>query len=638
MANKNLFASVAQSAAKTANKVAQNLGLIPAADAINEAGGKAYKMTPEHALAQLAVTGCFNHTFYASAQDQLQKVIDAAMKCDGEYVAQVAIFARNRGYMKDMPAILTAYLASYEQAYFIDTFNRVIDSPKVLRVFVQMLRSGVLGRKSLGSLAKRAVQKWFDARTDEQLFRGSVGNDPSLADVIKLAHPKPNTPARAALYAYLIGKPADLALLPPIVQEFEAYKQTMGRCQDVVDQFTSPTMPMLPKNANKTQRKEYNAAMSAYHVQLNQVNQMRKVAQMQALTAAQKIPVPDVPFEMLTALPLQPHQWVEIAKNASWQMTRMNLNTFARHKVFDHKNMASMITQRLANKEEIKKARAFPYQLLAAYTNADSIVPSMVKNALQQAMEYAIENVPEIDGKVYILPDVSGSMHSPVTGHRAGATTSVRCIDVAALIAAALMRKNPQAEVIPFEHRIVNIKLNPWDSVMTNAQALARIGGGGTTTSAPLAHLNQQKAKGDMVIFVSDNESWMDPQHNHGTATMQEWDVFKRRNPKARLVCIDIQPYVTTPVADREDILNVGGFSDQVFDAISAHAEKGKHDWVQTIKEISVYQSILVPDSPEALQAHKNIHKDAHPDTRKDTRKDAPKNKQSKSAGKSASK
>jgi asparagine synthetase B (glutamine-hydrolysing) len=47
------------------------------------------------------------------------------------------------------------------------------------------------------------------------------------------------------------------------------------------------------------------------------------------------------------------------------------------------------------------------------------------------------------------------------------------------LVAAAVLRKNPQARVLPFEQSVVKLSLNARDSVMTNAQALARIGGGG---------------------------------------------------------------------------------------------------------------------------------------------------------------
>ena len=53
---------------------------------------------------------------------------------------------------------------------------------------------------------------------------------------------------------------------------------------------------------------------------------------------------------------------------------------------------------------------------------------------------------------------------------------------------------------------------------------------------------------------------------------MAEWSEFRQRNPKARLVRLDVQPNQTTQAVDREDVLNIGGFSDQVFEVISAFA------------------------------------------------------------------
>ena len=92
-----------------------------------------------------------------------------------------------------------------------------------------------------------------------------------------------------------------------------------------------------------------------------------------------------------------------------------------------------------------------------------------------------------------------------------GATTAVRCVDVAALVAAAIVRKNPTAEVLPFEESVVPLRLSPRDSVMTNAERLASIGGGGTCVSAPLARAQRaSSATGDLVVIVSDNESWVD--------------------------------------------------------------------------------------------------------------------------------
>ena len=293
---------------------------------------------------------------------------------------------------------------------------------------------------------------------------------------------------------------------------------------------------------------------------------------------------------MLTALELGTSQWAQIARAGSWQMVRQNLNTFARHGVLALGGMADEVAAKLRDPKAVAAARVLPYQLMAAFKATGDLVPAVVRDALQDAMEVALANVPAFDGRVVVCPDVSGSMSSAVTGQRGAATSSVRCIDVAALVAAAVLRKNPLARVLPFEQEVVKLSLNARDSVMTNAQALAAIGGGGTNCSAPLALLNKEGAKVNLVILVSDNESWVDATRRGATQTVQEWETLMQRNPQARLVCIDIQPYGTTQAAERRDIMNVGGFSDAVFTAIAWFVEgkTGSEHWVDEIEKVSL--------------------------------------------------
>ncbi len=504
--------------------------LLPAANTANEAGGAAYALSPKHALAQLAVTGCLNNTYYAGAAEQLDKVLALAAQVNVRFVAKTAIYARERGHMKDMPALLLATLAVRDVALFAQAFPRVVDSGKMLRNVVQILRSGQVGRKSLGSRPKKLVQNWLCNATEKQLLNANVGNSPSLADVVKMVHPKPAEPWRAAWFAWLIGREYDAAALPEVTKAYEAYK------------------------------KDRSGVM------------------------------PDVPFQMLTALGLTENQWTQVAKNGSWQMVRQNLNTFARHGVFGTTKATKAVAAKLRDAPSIAKARVLPYQLMAAYKAADESVPLEVREALQDAMEIALANVPEFAGQVVVCPDVSGSMASAVTGHRGSATSAVRCIDVAALVAAALLRKNPSTLVLPFEQNVVKLTLNPRDSVMSNAEKLAAIGGGGTNCSAPLAQLNAQKAKADLVVLVSDNESWVDNQRSGATQTLREWEAFKQRNPRAKLVCIDIQPYAHTQACEREDILNIGGFTDDVFKVLAMFAagELGANHWVGLIDEVAL--------------------------------------------------
>lgn len=524
MANRAIFGSAAS---------------VEAADTRNYAGGKAYKFSSKHQLAQYACTGTFNDTYYTKGENQLKEVIRLAQETDTDFLAKVAIYCREIGFMKDMPALLVAFLSTRPGDAFEKAFRRVITNGKMLRNFVQIMRSGVVGRKSLGTRPSRLISNWFASRTDEFIFRNSIGANPSLADILHLAHVRPPDDRRA-LYGWVFGQPPGVDVkegrgyykkdLPPVIKAWEAYKA----------------------NPNGD--------------------------------------IPEgIPFEMVMGLELDRGGWAVVAENATWFQTLLNLNTFARHGVFEVKGMKDRIEERLKNEEEISRAKVFPYRLLAAYLNASSDVPAKVKNALQHAMETATQNVPEIEGKVYIFPDVSGSMSSAITGYRRGSTSKMRCIDIAALMSSAILRKNPEAEVIPFEQGVVNVKLNPFDSVMTNAQKLASVGGGGTNCSAPMVLLNSKKAKGDLVIYISDNESWADRiwgWSRGGTALAEEWKVFKKRNKKARMVCIDITPGHTTQKRDSEDTLNIGGFSDQVFSVIDQFSKHGLggDNWTKVIE------------------------------------------------------
>ncbi len=512
--NKNIFKTTTVSKVKPA-------------DVKNEAGGKAYSLSSEKALANMACTGCFNGVYYSSAETQMKTYLELASQCHPDFVAKCAIYARQSGHMKDAPVVLLAYLSTVNSEIFTAAFPKVIQSVKDIRNFVQVMRSGVVGRKSLGTGPKKLVKNWLDSRTELSLFRSSIGTNPSLNDVIKMVHPRSNTAERDALFKYFLGKNCDMSKLPEEVQAFEAFKKGEGE-------------------------------------------------------------LPNVPFEMLTALSLKDSHWAELAKNMTWTQLRMNLATLARHNVFNDSNMEKFVAEKLADKEQVKRAKVFPYQLMSAFMHTDSTVPVRVKNALQDAMEHAIENVPSFDGDVKVFVDISGSMHSPATGNRGTVTSKVRCIDVAGLVAASILRKNQNAEVIPFGTDVVPVTLNSRDSVMTNAEKLARMNGGGTNCGAPFALVNQRKSKVDLIILLSDNMSWQSTQKNSyygGTQVMQEWEQIKRRNPKAKLINMDITPYTSSQTESQKDILMVGGFSDAVFNVMHSFMQSDSDDhWVDVIK------------------------------------------------------
>jgi 60 kDa SS-A/Ro ribonucleoprotein len=377
-----------------------------------------------------------------------------------------------------------------------------------------------------------------------------VGNDPSISDVIKMVHPKGKTPEQQALFGYLIDRDVDVDKLPKVVRQYEAFK-----------------------GGDSTE-------------------------------------VPGVEFRLLDSLGLSTNQWADVAKSMRFHALRMNLNTLLRHGVLKDKAMVKYVADKLRDEEAIRKARVMPYQLMTAYLTVapDNGLPNRgwyshdsgptqpdmpveITLALQDALEIACENVPKFDGHVVLAPDVSGSMHSPITGAQGRRPASrTLCVHVAALVCAAVARVNPGAEILPFADKLYRANLNPRDSIMTNAAKLASFPAGGTNCSLPLADLNRRKAKADVVWYVSDYESWIDRGYGHRTGLATEWEKFSRRNKGATLLLNDLTPHSNAQAKESGNTYQIGGFSDAVFkfSKIIAESKNNSAHWVDIVEGISL--------------------------------------------------
>lgn len=534
MANKTLFSSITSKFTRT--------------DTTNEAGGRAYKFAPKHALAQMAATGCFNGVYYAGAESQLDEMRKLIGQIDDNgFLAKLAVYARERAFMKDMPAALLVVLSKRDTELLHRVFDRVVDNGRVLRTMFQMVRSGQFGRTSLSSSLQRAFQRWLNEASVGKLLSASIGGRPSLRDVLRMARPTPKDNQRRALFGWLTDKetekwaPATEADLPAQVQALIAYRNA-------------------------------------------------ETAEAQSLIAGDL----QVRWDLLADAAHGPLVWKAIARRMGPQALRMNLNTLLRHEVLADREMVDYVANRLADADEIRRSRQFPYQFLAAYLNASAEIPQKIKTALHQAAEIACGNVPELPGPVVIGLDTSGSMSCPATGGRGrGATTKMRCVDVAALFAAAILRRNPDSVIVPFDTRAYDVRMDPSDSILSLSARLAKYGGGGTDCSIPLREANtkfSQRAFAGCVL-VSDMESWVGTGRYGSTGVMTQWQKFVQNQRQfgvsaPKLVCIDIQPYSSTQAPERGDILNIGGFSDAVFSVVASYLNDDTARFVAEVESI----------------------------------------------------
>jgi len=535
--------------------------IAPPVDTVNEAGGLAYKFTNKHALAQYAATGCLSSTFYATAREQLDSVLALCHSLDSEFIAKTALYARHRSFMKDTPALLLAYLCARagkgdkETSLLIEQiFPPIIDSGKMLRTYIQIMRSGVVGRKSFGNQPKRLINTFFSDHSPDWLLRNSVGQKPSMADILKMTHPKPASLEHDALFAYLLNPKTLKPHATPLLVRFHEWK----------------------KNRDD-------------------------------------LGLPNLPFQMLTSLELSTKQWEEIAQNGSPLFCLKNLNTFLRHGVSS--KVFKEIEEKLQDRQAIKNSKILPYQILAAYLNTEnSELRQSTRAALKKMLDYSLENIPQIAGNSIVIIDISGSMMTPLTGrHGRTPPSKVVCLDVAALFATALLKKNPETKIIPVHNHVEGIKpgqdsflLEPDDTLMTNIKKIKTLPSGATALSKALSFANKKKMRAQSVILISDNQSWADASSFSGlprnvpsafkynwkssessTDFVKQWKLFKSRNPSAKLVCVDLQPYSTTQAPDLpNEILNVGGWSDACFTVIAAFLNGSPDFWVDGIEDI----------------------------------------------------
>jgi 60 kDa SS-A/Ro ribonucleoprotein len=194
-------------------------------DTVNLAGGSAYSYSDEHKLCQYVVTSTLGNMYYTDAKSQLDEILKLTQSARPELIAKAAVYGHETGNMKDVPALLLAVLAARGELTLLKTvFDRVITNTKMLLNFVQIVRSGQTGRKSFGTAVRNLIRDWLVNKSAGQLLSASIGHsNPSLADVIKMVHPKAKTQAQNATFAYLLGKEYNKKHLPAEIKHFESF-------------------------------------------------------------------------------------------------------------------------------------------------------------------------------------------------------------------------------------------------------------------------------------------------------------------------------------------------------------------------------------------------------------------------------
>lgn len=495
------------------------------ADGLNHEGFPTFHRSDAEAYLQVLLTNTLTGTFYATEETLLGEslVLHTHMaESDPQFMARALVYARNEGLMRMQPIVGLAYLAKADRQLFHQIFTRVIQTPGDLSDFVEIVRGDVIPG-GMGRSIKRAVNAWLNEMSEYHALKyGTGGQGYSLRDILRVSHPKPRNEAQDMIFMWLTDREkwqaVDKTALTPQISAFEAIKRLdLSVGQDMA----------------------------------------------RALITEGKLP-----YEIVTGV-IKPDvaTWTALMRQMPYMALMRHLNTLQRAGVLKIEENAQYVANRLADANAVRKAKILPFRLFMAHQmfKAEDPYEIYIEDALAAALDATFENLPNLGGRVCIAPDISGSMAG-----RMNAQSQTTYIQIAGIFAGALVKKTSRAVILPFNHQVVEVKLNGRDSILTNAEKISSMVGGGTAISAPISELLAKKIPVDTFIGITDSEEWA-RDHYGGQGFLKIWNDYKEKiAPNAKAFLVTIAPYrhAVAP-QDAPDIHYIYGWSDTVLKYIS---------------------------------------------------------------------
>lgn len=271
--------------------------------------------------------------------------------------------------------------------------------------------------------------------------------------------------------------------------------------------------------------------------------------------------------------------WAQIIPKMGYMALLRNLRNF-----LDKGVDIQPVLTRITNPAAVLKSKQFPFRFWSAYKEVQGRSDSgNVLDALSDAADVSVQNVPKFPGVTFVTCDVSGSMSTPISNKSTVQMAEIGCMFGAMVHA---MADNAIISVFGDEHQVVSLSRR--DSLFTNTVKLRKTPVG-ISTNAHLAieHLLKNKKKVDRIIIFSDMQCY----DSRGWDRSFAENIRKYRrviNPNVYIYSFDLATYGTTQIPkDDPRTCLAGGFSDHALQFIPLF-ESSKEDMLSEIERVSV--------------------------------------------------
>jgi hypothetical protein len=498
---------------------------------INFAGAKAFVMSPEMELYTAVVTWSLDDSFYEKNEERMNRLRGLITKCDPVFVGKLAVYARTKMYMRSVPLVLVTELAKLHSGD--DLVARVTD--------------GVIGRADEITELLACYELLNERKGTKKLNRLSKQLQKGLSTAFN------------RFDEYQFGKYNRDGAIKLRDALFLVHPKAKDELQQV----------LFNKIVNGDLQTPYTweTELSA----LGQIGFDNEEAKALAFRA----------------------KWEELIDSGKlgYMALLRNLRNIQEAGVsYGH---FQKVCGRLANADEVAKAKQFPFRYLAAYRElvnpliiklpAKSTVEKLTAlmqgqnrgytgellDALEKAVQASAANIKGFDHETRVLLacDVSGSMQTPVS-----AKSKILLYDVGLMLAMLLQSRCKNVEVGMFGDSWKTIAV-PRNNILGNVQEFYRREGEvGYSTNGYLVikDLLSRRVQMDKIMIFTDCQLWNSNNTPDHIQTL--WSRYKAEvSPNAKLYLFDLKGYGQAPLQIlRNDVYLVAGWSDKVFEVLAA--------------------------------------------------------------------
>ena len=529
----------------------------------------AFKMEDKEELISTVMTTFLQGEYYEKEATKIARIQELLKKVDPLFAAKLAIYARNEGNLRSVTHFVAAEIAKYVSGtdWGKRFYNRIVVRPDDMSEIVSAYAHiNGMSQKDISKIPnamkggfKTALEKLDAYQLDKYKMKN---RSVSMIDLIRLFHPKGNQKNAEAFKRLVNGESLE-GLYETKILEKEMTKAGQ-----------------LTKGVTEDEKKE------AKHEAIAEI------------------------LDNVKGMPI-----MNLIRNLR------NIILYAPDKVED-------ACAQLRIKDKILNSRLLPFRFATAYAeiekmtwgkpNTDTAIAfesdkaegeltkaqfdslkRSVLDALEDAIQYSVENIPELEGNVAILVDHSGSCRGDAGGSSAvSAFSKTSTAMIGNLFGSMMAYRQKNVYIGLFGDKLIDVPMDRNMKMLDfNKMSFDKGACCGPCTEAGIYDFMRkcidEKKKVDNVVVFSDCQignntyeftPWYgDKSSDRGCHFHELFKEFKKLNPMCNWIVVNLRQSGGTSVFDKSmRILNISGWSDKIFDTIKSQCR----GWDAVIKEI----------------------------------------------------